>query len=299
MKHIYTVIFMSVVILPNIIFAQIPFESLHMNSRRITWNSTQTNGSFDIQWARSVNGPWHDTWDAMLGIPATNGVITVDAPHFFRVVHRPLPGDAVNSYLGYRWNCYRTEWDIGKEGISSLPKAREGFNYGSDGRGATITTHENDAKWDDYTVEFDLHFRGVDTAFNPYNLPLDYRGGYFIFRVQSMNETWYEAKRNHYSFSFGPDGWGIGRANDYGYFGGGSGTTLLSDNEHYVDNTATNHVKISCIGNEISAWVNGEFLGSVTDDSEQAHSYGGIGFHMYHESMMSCWNMVITHHEDE
>jgi hypothetical protein len=301
MKYFYTVALVGVIILPKIAVAQVPSECLHMNSRRITWNSTHTNGSFDVQWARSVKGPWQDTWDAMLGIPATNGVITVNAPHFFRVIYRELPGDAVGSYLGYRWNCYRTEWDIGKEWITSLPKPREGFDYGisGDGRGAVITTHEDDAIWKDYTVEFDLHYLGVDPSHNPYNLPLDYRGGFFMFRVQSMNETWNEATRTHYSFGFGPNGWGISRVNDYGYTLGGSSTSLLSDSEYSVDDTATNHVKIACVGSEISAWINDEFLGSVTDESDQALSHGGVGFFMYHESMMRFRNMVITHHDDE
>ena len=305
MKCFYTIVFMGLAILPSFTFAQVPSESLHMNSRRITWNSTQTNGSFDVQWARSVQGPWHDTWDPMLGIPATNGVITVDAPHFFRVVHRPLPGEAVGSYLGYRWNCYRTEWDTsGKEWVTSLPVPREGFNYGAggDGRGPTITTHENDAAWKDYTVEFDFHYQGVDPSFNPYNLPLDFLGGYFIFRVQSWNENWYQSTRTHYSLAMNVNDnqmtWGIGRVNDSSYYGGGSSESIGSG---YCssDINATNHVKISCIGNEITAWINDELLGSFTDDSPLAIPHGGIGFHIYGECMAKFGNMEITHHTAE
>jgi len=303
MKHIFTSLLLSVITLPCITFSQVPSESVHMNSRRITWNSTQTNGSFDVQWARSVKGPWHDTWDAMLGIPATNGVMTVDAPHFFRVVHRPLPGYAVGSYIGYRWNCCRTKWDIGNEWVSSVPEPRDGFNYGidGDGRSAIISTHVDDPEWTDYSVEFDLELTGVDASFNPHSLPLDFRQGKFIFRVEAMPESWFEG-RTMYALTLldhnGQIQWTLGRYNEYGTYAGGSAEVLLTG-DCSADITSVNRIKVSCIGNVISAWINDEFLGTYTDTSPLALSQGGIGFLLHSEAMGRFRDMEIIHHTDE
>ena len=54
----------------------------------VTWTSSMTTGVYDVQWAATPTGVWHNTWDHLLDIPATEGELSVEVPRFFRILHR-------------------------------------------------------------------------------------------------------------------------------------------------------------------------------------------------------------------
>lgn len=59
----------------------------------ILWsNSVNTNARYSIEWASSLDGPWHTTWQPLLAIEAhTNTVFSADVPMFYRVAMTTTP----------------------------------------------------------------------------------------------------------------------------------------------------------------------------------------------------------------
>jgi len=55
----------------------------------LAWTNTVATGSYRVEWAPTVNGPWSVSWAALTNIHPTNPVIEVAVPMFFRVVYTP------------------------------------------------------------------------------------------------------------------------------------------------------------------------------------------------------------------
>lgn len=55
----------------------------------ISWDDTNTNGIYRIEWASTLTGEWHSTWSDQSSIWATGGVLSAKVPMFYRVVHWP------------------------------------------------------------------------------------------------------------------------------------------------------------------------------------------------------------------
>lgn len=63
-------------------------ESFSENGQ-IAWTDVYTNGHYRVEWVPHISQQWRWTWDNMLQVPATGGLINVDVPMFYRVVHFP------------------------------------------------------------------------------------------------------------------------------------------------------------------------------------------------------------------
>lgn len=57
----------------------------------LTWTNTLTTGSYRVEWAPTVNGPWSASWAALTNVHPTSPVIEVAVPMFYRVVYTPPP----------------------------------------------------------------------------------------------------------------------------------------------------------------------------------------------------------------
>lgn len=56
----------------------------------LSWDDTNTNGIYSVQWSPSLQGTnWRSDWSGLTQLAATGGTITVKVPMFFRVVYRP------------------------------------------------------------------------------------------------------------------------------------------------------------------------------------------------------------------
>jgi len=75
--------------------AEVRIDSLTADGA-LTWTSVATNGSYRVEWAPAVDGPWVASWASMTNLPATTGSLTVAIPRFYRVVYTPPPPLLVN-----------------------------------------------------------------------------------------------------------------------------------------------------------------------------------------------------------
>lgn len=57
----------------------------------LTWTGPAAKGSYRVEWAPTVNGPWSASWAALTNVPATGASVTVAVPMFYRVVYTPPP----------------------------------------------------------------------------------------------------------------------------------------------------------------------------------------------------------------
>ena len=55
------------------------------SSGRLSWTNTVGAAQYRVEWAHHPAGPWWSTWDHLSVIPATNGVMRVNIPAYFRV----------------------------------------------------------------------------------------------------------------------------------------------------------------------------------------------------------------------
>ena len=65
--------------------AAIEITSFHGNGE-LTWTNAPAAGSYAVEWASSLSGPWHRTWSSLDARVTTSTVTTVSVPMFYRVV---------------------------------------------------------------------------------------------------------------------------------------------------------------------------------------------------------------------
>lgn len=73
--------------------AQIQIDSITRDGE-IHWTA-RTNGlaRFRVEWAPTVLGPWHASWESLSNFPLSNTTFTARVPLFYRVVADILPGE--------------------------------------------------------------------------------------------------------------------------------------------------------------------------------------------------------------
>ncbi|MCL4181753.1 MAG: rhodanese-like domain-containing protein [Verrucomicrobia bacterium] len=57
----------------------------------LTWTGAVLNSTCRIEWASSLDGPWHSTWPSLTNLLVTNSVMQVEVPMFYRLVCVPPP----------------------------------------------------------------------------------------------------------------------------------------------------------------------------------------------------------------
>lgn len=211
-------------------------------------------------------------------------------------------GEGMLAFGGVNWMPWRTAFDIQGDKLVSLPKARPGFNYGhgGSGRGPTLLTNIGSAEWKNYSLEVEFCMRGVDPAFNPHGLPLDYRGGSILFHVADAKESWNERGSTWYALSLGADGaWSLGCAYNFhcrvpcgwGNPFSEGGRSLAEGRGLKINTNDGNKVRIDVSGTRIRVWVDGEQLADVRDEKmgevigERTLDHGGVGFQWGHDCM--------------
>jgi len=211
-------------------------------------------------------------------------------------------GEGPLAFGGVNWLLWRTCFEVQGDKLVTLPKARPGFNYGHGGHGrsATLMTNIGSTEWQDYRVEFDFCMRGVDPAFNPHGLPLDYRGGAISFHVVDAKESWNECGGSMYTLSLGGDGsWSLGCAyNSYCHtpcgFGDpqNDGTRSLAEGKGLkFDAQYGNKFRVEVCGTGIRIWMDGEKIVDVRDAKMRdtiggkTLDHGGVGFLWGYDSM--------------
>lgn len=212
-------------------------------------------------------------------------------------------GNGDIEFCGFKWEGWRTRFEIQDKRLMSMPQARGGYNYGhnGNGRGAQISTNIGVKDWTDYRIEVDYCITGVDPAFNLHGLPPGFRGGGMMFHIVAASESWNAAPgTTSYQLGFGPDGtWTldcmydsyckteVGYGNNYN-----AGTrNLASGKGLQLDATKGNHFRIDVIGNRIAIWLDNQPLVDVLDEkmgeevAGKKLTYGGVAFGWGWESM--------------
>ena len=235
------------------------------------------------------------------------GMVRIGTEHIreLRVVSSggTLPvGEGTLSYGGVNWMPWRTAFEVQGDKLVSLPKARPGFSYGhgGNGRGPTLMSNIGSVAWKDYSMEVEICMCGVDPAFNPYGLPLDYRSGSVVFHVADAKESWNERGSTWYALSLGADGtWSLGCAYNFhcrvpsgwGNPFSEGGRSLAQGRGLKINLKDGNKVRIDVCGNRIQVWVDGEQLADVRDEKmgevigDKTLDHGGVGFQWGHDSM--------------
>jgi rhodanese-related sulfurtransferase len=67
-----------------------PGLSLSQNGR-LTISNAALGATCQVEWASSVEGPWHDTWASLTNIVVTNSVMQVSVPMFYRLASSGPP----------------------------------------------------------------------------------------------------------------------------------------------------------------------------------------------------------------
>jgi hypothetical protein len=204
-------------------------------------------------------------------------------------------GEGTLSFGGVNWMPWRTQFEVQGDKLVSLPKARPGFNYGhsGNGRGPVLVTNIGSTGWKDYSIECQFCMSGVNPAFNPYGLPLDYRNGSILFHVVNAKESFNERGVSCYVLNVEQSGdWSLRSTyNEYcavpcGYGNPTSdgGRMLAKGDGLKLDATNGNKFRIDVSGERIQIWVDGESLVDVQDEkmgepvNDQTLDHGGVGF---------------------
>ena len=204
-------------------------------------------------------------------------------------------GEGTLSFGGLNWTPWRTEFEMRGDKLVSLPKVRPGFNYGhgGNGRSATILSNIGNADWKDYRMEFEFGMKGVDPAFNPHQLPLDFRSGSILFHVADAKESWNVKGSSYYSLNLSADGsWSVTCAyNSYCQTPCGYGNptsegqrTLAEGKGLKYDPETGNRIRIDLSGTRIQIWVDGVQIADVRDEKmrdpigSQTLDHGGVAF---------------------
>ena len=204
-------------------------------------------------------------------------------------------GEGTLSFGGVNWLPWRTMFDVQKDKLISLPKARPGFNYGhsGNGRGPVLVTNVGSEEWKNYSMEVEFCMSGVTPAFNPYGLPLDYRNGSIMFHVADAKESFNERGASCYVINFeGSGSWSLRSTyneycavpSGYGNPTSDGGRALAKGHGLMLNAEAGNRIRIEVAGTHIQIWVDGERIVDVRDDKMgervggQTLDHGGIGF---------------------
>jgi rhodanese-related sulfurtransferase len=52
----------------------------------LSWTNSSLNVTCRVEWAATVDGPWHGSWESLTNIVVTNSVSACEVPMFYRVV---------------------------------------------------------------------------------------------------------------------------------------------------------------------------------------------------------------------
>jgi rhodanese-related sulfurtransferase len=89
----------------TVLFVLISLLALHVSSQSgdveilslgrnglLSWTNSSLNVTCRVEWAATVDGPWHGSWESLANIVVTNSVTSCEVPMFYRVVAMvPLP----------------------------------------------------------------------------------------------------------------------------------------------------------------------------------------------------------------
>lgn len=270
--------------------------------RRIRMDADHEMAALDLENGDKLKGV---ITVAPIKIKTAVGDIEVGIEHLkeLRVVlaGTALPaGEGPLSFGGVNWLPWRTEFEVQGDKLVSLPKARPGFYYLRNGRGATLMSNIGSAAWKDYSIEFEYCMCGVDPSFNRCKLPLDFRGGFIKFHVADAKESWNERGWSMYSLSLDADGvWSLDCSyNFHAGVPGGWGQLFSEGNRNLAEGrglkfnpTDGNKFRIDVCGTRIQIWVDGEQLIDLRDEKmgerigDQTLDHGGVGFEWEHECM--------------
>ena len=227
----------------------------------------------------------------------------------WREGHMP-PGEGTLAFGELNWTAWRTEFAVDGDRLTSLPKARAGFQYGHDGhgRGPMLVANVGDANWRDYSIDAVFCVTGVDPSFNPYGLGSDYHDGNIMFHVVDARESFNECGGSFYVLGLHGDGtWDLRCVyNDYCAQPMGWGSshhdaerTLAKGSGVAIDRTSGNRFRIDVVGNRIQAWVDDTKLLDVVDDAMPQEiggkrlDYGGVGFMGGFDAMFWIKNVTV------
>ena len=194
--------------------------------------------------------------------------------------------DKAIEFGGVTWMAWHTPFELQGDKLVSLPKARPGFSYGhgGNGRGAILITHVGNTDWRNYSVTFTFCMTGVNPAFNPHRLPMDYRGGNISFHIANAKESWNERGSSGYGLNINADGsWTLGcgynsySASSSGWFSPkNDGTRTLAQGKGIkLDFVNGNRYRIDVIDQRINIWVDDVQIVDVTDE-KMSEKIGGI-----------------------
>ncbi len=215
------------------------------------------------------------------------------------------------AFDGQHWHAWRTQFALRGDKLVSLPKARAGFNYGSDGggRGPLLFSNVGNRKWKDYRAEFEFCVAGIDPAFNPYELPLDYHDGEIWFHVADAKESWNERGASAYILGVHGDGtWFLrGTYNEYCAVPRGFGLRRKDGERRLAEGAGLkidcengNKYAVEVKGQRIQVWIDGEKIADVIDErmgetiGGQTLDHGGIGFVWGYDTMGWIRNLSLS-----
>ena len=129
----------------------------------LTWNAPN-NGVYSVEWASSIEGPWHKTWE-LANMPLAAGLHTNSVPMFYRVTATQsallLHGNGVHGSTIFTDECGHAIAGLGDVQVSTNRSRFGGASIYFDGSGDYLNAGSSD-DWafgdGDFTVDFWVNF---------------------------------------------------------------------------------------------------------------------------------------------
>ena len=212
---------------------------------------------------------------------------------------------------GVEWLPWRSLFEVRGDELVSLPKVRPGFDYGhwGHGRGPEVVTNIGNPDWRDYRIDADLLVPGVDPAFNPHGLGLDFHGAMIAFHVVDKKESFNESGTSAYILGFeGPGNWSLtAQYNNYCRQPRGWGNNqsdgerrLAGGSDVALDPVRGNRFRIEVRGDRIRIWIDGRKIVDLVDAQMgepiggRTLDHGGVAFVGGFDAMIRLRSFEIT-----
>ena len=229
-----------------------------------------------------------------------------------RVLQDNPPPPETMRFGGVEWLPWRSLFEVRGDELVSLPKVRPGFDYGhwGHGRGPEVVTNIGNPDWRDYRIDADLLVPGVDPAFNPHGLGLDFHGAMIAFHVVDKKESFNESGTSAYILGFeGPGNWSLtAQYNNYCRQPRGWGNNqsdgerrLAGGSDVALDPVRGNRFRIEVRGDRIRIWIDGRQIVDLVDAQMgepiggRTLDHGGVAFVGGFDAMIRLRSFEITH----
>jgi hypothetical protein len=133
----------------------------------LTWEDTNTNGTYTVQWCSSLAlTNWSSAWTGLTQVAATGGAIRVNVPMFYRVIHRPRQSQSANMRLvsgggqpqGPQYDFYAAKFEVTTEEFCEFLNDAQA-NPGNERGSNMFFNEQGDVYMDSAANMTEVHFK--------------------------------------------------------------------------------------------------------------------------------------------